>query len=76
MDPLPPVLNLLEATAEDFFRRNQETFQSIVENDDTLTKLTIGNYARKGGCTPYSQDYFSGIGAASGTILILNLWIS
>ena len=66
MDPLPPELNLLEATEEDLLRRNLETLQSIVENDDTLTKLTIGSYARKGGCTPYSQNWFSEIGAALG----------
>ena len=64
MDPLPPELNLLQ---EDLSRRrNQETLKSIVENDDTLTTLTIGNYARKGGCIPCSQDYFSGIGTALG----------
>ena len=65
MDPLPPELNLLEATAEDLLRRNQETLQSVEENDDTMTKLTLGSYARKGGCA-HTQNYFSRIGAALG----------
>ena len=56
MDPLPPVLDIYQATTEDIIRRCQETLSSIVENDDTLTTLTIGNYARKGGCIACSQD--------------------
>ena len=72
MDPLPPELNLLEATAEDLLRRNQETLQSVEENDDTMTKLTLGSYARKGGCA-HTQNYFSRIGAALGDNTILNL---